>query len=164
MQGDGGIDLSGTWHLPDREISVSAQCKREKRRLGARALRELEGSVLHSSTQVGLVISYSHYSTAALNHARASPMPMVLSVLGMNCTFIAFTFYRVLHRVTWLTHVYLGAGKEGITFFQPNPSLTSLLPKLVVGSRFLPPAPTASGPKRLPVLMYDGNSIYKPPS
>lgn len=45
---DGGIDLVGTWHLPEREreraIRVLVQCKSTKAKLGPNLVRELEGT------------------------------------------------------------------------------------------------------------------------
>lgn len=74
--------MRGTWSLPDQTISVVCQCKREKRKLGARVLRELEGSMLHADAKVGVMISHTSYSKPALAHAQTSPIPLILSVMG----------------------------------------------------------------------------------
>lgn len=46
---DAGIDLLGTWHLPEREreraVRVLVQCKALKTKLGPNLVRELEGAV-----------------------------------------------------------------------------------------------------------------------
>ena len=58
--GDGGVDLKGWWWLPRAESSADAiardlrlrvlgQCKAERKPLGARVLREIEGVVGQSS-------------------------------------------------------------------------------------------------------------------
>ena len=46
---DAGIDLVGTWHLPEREreraLRVLVQCKSLKTKLGPNVVRELEGTL-----------------------------------------------------------------------------------------------------------------------
>lgn len=41
---DGGVDLRGHWDLPDRRFAVIGQCKAERKALGPRHVRELEGA------------------------------------------------------------------------------------------------------------------------
>ncbi|KAH8097048.1 hypothetical protein BXZ70DRAFT_307810 [Cristinia sonorae] len=78
--------------MPRRRIRVFAQCKAEKKKLGPHYVRELEG-VLHrhrhlaASNQVnapggidmvGLLISQSAFTKAALLHATSSVVPFLL--------------------------------------------------------------------------------------
>lgn len=108
---DGGIDLQGWWWLPideksaeipnhTRRIRVLAQCKTEKRKIGPKYVREMEG-VLHrfaatgsdlrptmipvstlSQTSpfatVGLFISSSPFSKMTTLRAHSSPLPLAL--------------------------------------------------------------------------------------
>ncbi|KAG6907739.1 hypothetical protein DXG01_007539 [Tephrocybe rancida] len=105
---DGGIDLLGWWWLPPldaidintprRRLRVLAQCKAEKKKIGPKFVRELEGvlhryltvsSSSHSSDTrqrnmapqyplVALFISESPYTRATLLRAQSSPVPLVL--------------------------------------------------------------------------------------
>lgn len=108
---DGGIDLQGWWWLPVDEttakdpyrmkrVRVLAQCKAEKRKIGPKYVREMEG-VLHRfaasdsdlgptnsletsppetqvSPTVGLFISASSFSKMTLLRAHSSPLPLAL--------------------------------------------------------------------------------------
>ncbi|KAG6811834.1 hypothetical protein H0H92_005631 [Tricholoma furcatifolium] len=112
---DGGIDLLGWWWLPPlnateinaprRRLRVLAQCKAEKKKIGPKYVREMEG-VLHrylslasaskpssalnakpfmppgiSTPQyplVGLFISESPFTKATFLQAQSSPLPLFL--------------------------------------------------------------------------------------
>lgn len=88
---DGGIDLQGWWWLPSSgssstsptRIRILAQCKAEKRKYGPKYVREMEG-VLHrylnvdSDPVVGLLISSSLFTKAALLRAHSSSAPLIL--------------------------------------------------------------------------------------
>ncbi|KAF7162359.1 hypothetical protein CNMCM6106_009331 [Aspergillus hiratsukae] len=52
---DAGIDLIGTWHLPQHEhpLRVFVQCKSLKTKLGPNLVRELEGTFRQSQAPVG---------------------------------------------------------------------------------------------------------------
>ncbi|RHZ58827.1 hypothetical protein CDV55_106717 [Aspergillus turcosus] len=52
---DAGIDLIGTWHLPQHEhpLRVFVQCKSLKTKLGPNLVRELEGTFRQSASPVG---------------------------------------------------------------------------------------------------------------
>lgn len=62
---DAGIDLVGTWHLPDRAsaLRVIVQCKSLKTKLGPNLVRELEGAFRNSpvgwrtSEKLGILVS-----------------------------------------------------------------------------------------------------------
>jgi len=52
--GDGGVDLRGWWTIPKsptsiegRRLRVLGQCKAERKALGPRIVRELEGVMAH---------------------------------------------------------------------------------------------------------------------
>lgn len=90
---DGGIDLQGWWWLPfapnaftdtihRRRVRVFAQCKAEKRKVGPKYIREMEG-VLHRhlndpNPKVALFISESHFTREALLRAQSSSIPFFL--------------------------------------------------------------------------------------
>jgi hypothetical protein len=88
--GDGGVDLRGTWEVPSgrlssgaeayaaagrgsssaegstwRRLRVVGQCKAERKVLGPRALRELEGVVAHLS---GESPRAAHHCGGTANH------------------------------------------------------------------------------------------------
>ncbi|KAI0797274.1 hypothetical protein BC629DRAFT_258607 [Irpex lacteus] len=113
---DGGVDLQGWWWLPAktdasdnsitrRRIRVIAQCKAEKKKIGPKYVRELEGVVhqfnagtvpfmsshdtLSTTTEtivpatVGLFISISPFGKLALARALSSSLPLALLYLPM---------------------------------------------------------------------------------
>ena len=71
----------------------------------------------------------------------------------LYCAIVALT---PVGEAALLTHAI---GKDGVSFFQPNPPLEELLPKLIVGSRLLPGPSPLSQPRRVPILMYDGGNL-----
>ncbi|KAI0089554.1 hypothetical protein BDY19DRAFT_942831 [Irpex rosettiformis] len=114
---DGGVDLQGWWWLPSqgnslgappirRRIRVLAQCKAEKKKIGPKYVREMEG-VLHQfnasmallgphpeapadwcvddesprSPTVGMFISNSPFTQMALTRALSSSLPLALLYL-----------------------------------------------------------------------------------
>ena len=90
---DGGIDLQGWWWIPfapnaftdpahRRRIRVLAQCKAEKKKIGPKYIREMEG-VLHRhfndpNPMVALFISESHFTKEALLRMQSSTIPFSL--------------------------------------------------------------------------------------
>ena len=90
---DGGIDLQGWWWLPfatnaftdpthRRRVRVFAQCKAEKKKIGPKYIREMEG-VLHRyfndpNPMVALFISESHFTKEALLRMQSSSIPLFL--------------------------------------------------------------------------------------
>lgn len=117
-KGDGGIDMLGWWWIPQlshdaslthnrRRIRIIAQCKAEKKKIGPKYVRELEG-VLHRFhmpsplspndgeclqdfpfvapqtapqqhiPSVGLFISESPFTTATILYAQSSSIPLLL--------------------------------------------------------------------------------------
>lgn len=108
---DGGIDLQGYWWLPSgaepldrRRLRVLAQCKAEKKKIGPKYVREMEGVLMRFSatlgqspaltptldTQlvatagphtVGIFISSSPFSKSTVLRANSSPLPMALLYL-----------------------------------------------------------------------------------
>ena len=103
---DGGIDLLGWWWLPPtndsllnhddiptspskrRRIRVIGQCKAEKKKLGPKYVRELEGVLYRFQTNsfddnsqlpmVALLISESEFTKSAILRANSSPIPFFL--------------------------------------------------------------------------------------
>ena len=90
---DGGIDLQGWWWLPfapsafsdpthRRRVRVFAQCKAEKKKIGPKYIREMEG-VLHRylngpNPMVALFISESNFTKETLLRTRSSSIPFFL--------------------------------------------------------------------------------------
>ncbi|EEH23104.1 hypothetical protein PABG_05315 [Paracoccidioides brasiliensis Pb03] len=83
---DSGIDLVGTWHLPDsglHPLRVIVQCKALKNKLGPNVIRELEGAFLGAPVGwrgqgiLGMLVS-SRESTKGLRNALSkSTYPLV---------------------------------------------------------------------------------------
>lgn len=106
--GDGGIDLRGWWIPPNflrtlmapngkatektatferGRYKVICQCKAESRKLGPRALRELEGTVIaqdelqketKATPTIAMLVSQSGFSAATVQRARSSSLPLSL--------------------------------------------------------------------------------------
>ena len=118
-RGDGGIDMLGWWWIPEftkeqrRRIRVIVQCKAEKRKIGPKYVRELEGvlhryhtldlsnpsqglngvevsddsaqlSVPHYIPSVGVFISESAFTKATILHAQSSSVPLLLLHLPLK--------------------------------------------------------------------------------
>ncbi|KAJ8073771.1 hypothetical protein PM082_012049 [Marasmius tenuissimus] len=103
---DGGIDLIGWWWIPHmdpnadmsnrRRVRVVAQCKAEKKKIGPKYVRELEGVLYRHMDQssrsivsgsgpgvqntsiVALFISESPFTKSALLRAMSSTVPFLL--------------------------------------------------------------------------------------
>lgn len=105
---DGGIDLLGWWWLPSTDVSSSnrrrirviGQCKAEKKKLGPKFIRELEGVLFRFLTNpldihkppdpeftnpdtsqlpiVALLLSESEFTKSAILRANSSPIPFFL--------------------------------------------------------------------------------------
>ncbi|KAG6884790.1 hypothetical protein C0993_008280 [Termitomyces sp. T159_Od127] len=106
---DGGIDLLGWWWLPPfgasdvnvprRRLRVLAQCKAEKKKVGPKFIREMEGVLhrylflstsfrnesTHTSPEaqnqyplVALFVSESPYTRSTILRAQSSPVPLFL--------------------------------------------------------------------------------------
>ena len=57
---DRGADLRGVWLLKSSSVPVIGQCKRYKKRLGPRHLREMEGTLSHEvKGTLGIIVSES---------------------------------------------------------------------------------------------------------
>lgn len=90
---DGGIDLQGWWWLPFApnaftdptlrwRVRVFAQCKAEKKKIGPKYIREMEG-VLHRyhnnpNPMVALFISESRFTKEALLRMQSSSIPFFM--------------------------------------------------------------------------------------
>ncbi|KAF9447684.1 hypothetical protein P691DRAFT_801934 [Macrolepiota fuliginosa MF-IS2] len=110
-KGDGGVDMFGWWWIPDaskdasisgrrRRIRVIAQCKAEKKKIGPKYVRELEG-VLHryhmsdpskGHSDLEYLGSHDTFSTT-LHAAQNKEIPF----LGLFISESAFTKATVLH-------------------------------------------------------------------
>ena len=57
---DRGIDFRGVWLLKSSSVPVIGQCKRYKKRLGPRHVRELEGTLTHEvKGTLGIIVTES---------------------------------------------------------------------------------------------------------
>ncbi|ADV22405.1 hypothetical protein I315_00748 [Cryptococcus gattii Ru294] len=102
---DGGVDLRGWWWVPRmatpaiefaasendgglRRLRVLAQCKAEKKSVGPRAVRELEGVMSQlefrreqqstAEAAIAILISQSGFTKNAMQHATQSRIPLML--------------------------------------------------------------------------------------
>mmetsp|Transcript_11167 Transcript_11167/g.16498 ORF Transcript_11167/g.16498 Transcript_11167/m.16498 type:complete len:206 (+) Transcript_11167:19-636(+) len=87
---DKGVDFNGQWNLPNETIyHVIGQCKSEKRKIGARSIREFEGTLsrYRSNYQsleyplLGIFSSSSGYTKHALDTCVQSKYPIILIVI-----------------------------------------------------------------------------------
>jgi hypothetical protein len=105
--GDGGVDLRGWWTIPKlgstsmsegRRLRVLGQCKAERKALGPRIVRELEGVMAHQRgapihlnamnwelildpevpDALAILLSQSGFSPKAMIHATRSSTPLLL--------------------------------------------------------------------------------------
>jgi hypothetical protein len=137
---DGGVDLRGWWDLEAfardaGRLRVYVQCKAERRPLGPRIVRELEGTLLrrtaadagteHTVNQadtlpssfpvVGALCALSGFSTQALIYFNSSPLPMLLLHIIDNNHCSKALFNKALQRtvdgrltVEWLRDLQTG--------------------------------------------------------
>jgi len=92
QSGDGGIDLQGTWHLPDKSYKMLIQCKHLAYKVGPTYIRELEGVIAHYNLSalnrgvptfdVAMFVCENGYSKGALQFAGQSTFPLILVSLG----------------------------------------------------------------------------------
>lgn len=90
---DGGIDLQGWWWLPfaqsaftdpthRQRVRIFAQCKAEKKKIGPKYIREMEGVLHryfnHPNPMVALFISESQFTKEALLRMQSSSIPFSL--------------------------------------------------------------------------------------
>ncbi|WVN86932.1 uncharacterized protein L203_102107 [Cryptococcus depauperatus CBS 7841] len=100
---DGGVDLRGWWYIPretygnaervsspeddSRRLRVMVQCKAERKSVGPRAIRELEGVIAQlnyrreqapTETAIAILISQSGFTRNAMLHATQSNTPLML--------------------------------------------------------------------------------------
>ena len=61
---DRGIDFKGFWRLKSTSVPIIGQCRRYKRRLGPKHVRELEGTLTHEvNGTLGIIVSESGWVT-----------------------------------------------------------------------------------------------------
>ncbi|EKM76447.1 hypothetical protein AGABI1DRAFT_122610 [Agaricus bisporus var. burnettii JB137-S8] len=111
-KGDGGVDMLGWWWIPDlsanmpsvnkrRRIRVLAQCKAEKRKIGPKYLRELEG-VLYRHHTIDLLkesrgVVSSNLDGPSQPTSLQDPEPVQLPALGVFISESPFTQAAILH-------------------------------------------------------------------
>ncbi|XP_068732703.1 uncharacterized protein [Montipora capricornis] len=79
---DRGIDFRGIWRLKSCSVRVIGQCKRFRKRLGPRFVRELEGSLTHEAKNtLGIIVSESGYTKDAYEVFIGSLYPIALATL-----------------------------------------------------------------------------------
>eukprot|EP01122_Echinamoeba_exundans_P004920 TRINITY_DN15127_c0_g1_i1.p1 TRINITY_DN15127_c0_g1~~TRINITY_DN15127_c0_g1_i1.p1 ORF type:complete len:248 (-),score=16.76 TRINITY_DN15127_c0_g1_i1:188-931(-) len=85
--GDGGIDFQGWWLLPDQEVRIFGQCKNETKPIQPKHIRDFVGSLetrKERTDHMGLFVSRSEFSAAALSTAQSSSEPLLLLVYTGN--------------------------------------------------------------------------------
>ncbi|KAL0479416.1 hypothetical protein AKO1_015085 [Acrasis kona] len=81
--GDRGIDFKGVFQT-DRMVPVIGQCKREKKPVSIKIVRELEGTLSQYAPVdvfTGVLVSFSGFSKQAKRHASQSNYPLILTVM-----------------------------------------------------------------------------------
>ncbi|KAL9963803.1 hypothetical protein ACROYT_G027348 [Oculina patagonica] len=79
---DRGIDFRGVWRLKASSVRVIGQCKRYKRRLGPKHVRELEGTLTHEAKgTLGIIVTECGYSKDAYGVFMGSLYPIALTTL-----------------------------------------------------------------------------------
>lgn len=93
---DAGIDLVGTWHLPEREreraVRVLVQCKALKTKLGPNLVRELEGAIRQAPVgwrtdqTVGLLVSPREATKGVRDALARSSYPLLWMMVERDGT------------------------------------------------------------------------------
>lgn len=93
---DAGIDLVGTWHLPEREreraLRVLVQCKALKTKLGPNLVRELEGAIRQAPVgwrtdqTVGLLVSPREATKGVRDALARSSYPLLWMMVERDGT------------------------------------------------------------------------------
>lgn len=113
---DAGIDLAGTWHLPEHELEravrVLVQCKALKAKLGPNLVRELEGALRQAPVgwrtgqTVGMLISPREATKGVRDALARSSFPLFWMMVERDGT---------LRQALWNARVEeLGLGALGI--------------------------------------------------
>ena len=83
---DRGIDFHGKWDNLEN-CNIVGQCKCEKKPLGEKYIRELEGTLSHhedenkKNSSIGILVSSTGYSNYALNYHRNSKYSIILAIV-----------------------------------------------------------------------------------
>jgi hypothetical protein len=119
---DRGVDLRGRWTFIGRTVPLVAQCKIERRPIGAKYLREFQGTLMGEDPgTLGLFVSHSTYSIEAHLHLTRCIQPIVLCRLE-------------LMRAKPSTESTTEPSTQGrIVEFHMNAAAQALLPLLTVG-------------------------------
>lgn len=93
---DAGIDLVGTWHLPEREreraLRVLVQCKAFKTKLGPNLVRELEGAIRQAPVgwrtgqTAGVLVSPREATKGVRDALARSSYPLFWMMVGLDGT------------------------------------------------------------------------------
>lgn len=113
---DAGIDLVGTWHLPEREreraLRVLVQCKALKTKLGPNLVRELEGTLRQAPVgwrtgqRVGMLVSPREATKGVRDALARSSYPLFWMMVELDGT---------LKQALWNARVEeLGLGPLGV--------------------------------------------------
>jgi len=105
-RGDGGIDMLGWWWIPEftkeqrRRIRVIAQCKAEKKKIGPKYVRELEGVLLryHMSKLLNSNQGLNGVDGSAVSDDRLQlSVPHHIPSVGVLISESAFTKATIFH-------------------------------------------------------------------
>ncbi|KAF4293359.1 hypothetical protein KXW65_003486 [Aspergillus fumigatus] len=111
---DAGVDLVGTWHLPQHEhpLRVFVQCKALKTKLGPNLVRELEGTFRRSpvgwrtGTKIGILVGPREATKGVRDATARSAYPLLWMMVERN---------GELHQALWNgCAVDLGLGALGV--------------------------------------------------
>lgn len=93
---DAGLDLVGTWHLPEREreraVRVLVQCKALKTKLGPNLVRELEGAIRQApvgwrtAQTVGILVSPREATKGVRDALARSSYPLLWMMVERDGT------------------------------------------------------------------------------
>ena len=92
QSGDEGIDLEGSWDLPDQNIRTLIQCKNYKIPIQPLFIREFIGALSHEDPIriLGIFISPNGYSQGSYSLLEKSKLPLVFITLKERCHFSYF--------------------------------------------------------------------------
>ncbi|KAL6054274.1 hypothetical protein QOT17_017471 [Balamuthia mandrillaris] len=139
---DAGIDFQGQWLLPKgRTVSIIGQCKKTSKKLGAKHLREFEGTLSRCEAgTLGMLVSYSGFSNAAktyfLERNKNIHLPMIIASINNRNETESF-----------------------LSDFVLNASAQAILPSLVLAKRYLPTNTESGEKKKGVVLLYNGEEV-----
>lgn len=81
---DKGIDLKGTWKLPNNSIPIIIQCKNEAKKIGPKYIRELSGIKSLTPRTISMLASTSMFTPMAMQTMAGSSQPICLTLFKQH--------------------------------------------------------------------------------